>query len=86
MLKINLILLECSFCVQKEKNERFREKCSTGSRSSHVLFREMLGESVRSYPPYSRNSKEADSEGDEMWKGVGRAGGDKVGVIWTRPC
>lgn len=61
MLKIDLILLECSFCVKK--NEGFREKCSTPSGPSHVLFREMLGGSVGTSPAYSRNSEEAEEEG-----------------------
>lgn len=48
-----------------EKNEEFREKCSTLSGPSHVLFKEMLDGSVGASPAYSRNSEEAEGEGGE---------------------
>lgn len=68
------------FFLCAKRNEGFGGKCSTPSESSHVLFRKMPGESVGTYPAYSRDCT-AGGKGEEMVKGTSGAGRDKVGVM-----
>lgn len=74
------------FFLCEKKNEGFREKCSTPSGPSHVLFREMLGGSVGHLPSVLKKQWGGWRGRWQMVKAVGRAEGDEVGVMWTRPC